>query len=62
MYSVGWLAGIGFTVAIFIAALAFGESPLLPSIKAGILIASVVSALGGWLLLRFVYPSKSHAK
>jgi Na+:H+ antiporter, NhaA family len=52
LYSVGWLGGIGFTVAIFIAGLAFGGSPLLPSIKAGILIASFVSAVGGWLLLR----------
>jgi Na+:H+ antiporter, NhaA family len=62
IYSVAWLGGIGFTVAIFIAGLAFDDDPLLPSIKAGILIASVASALGGWLLLRFVYPSKSRAK
>ncbi|HLA81498.1 MAG TPA: Na+/H+ antiporter NhaA, partial [Thermoleophilia bacterium] len=50
-YSVAWLGGIGFTVAIFIANLAFDGSPLLPSIKGGILIASAVSGLGGWLLL-----------
>ncbi len=55
MYSVAWLGGIGFTVAIFIADLAFSNDPLLPSIKAGILIASLVSGLGGWLLIRLVY-------
>ncbi|MCL5735706.1 MAG: Na+/H+ antiporter NhaA [Actinobacteria bacterium] len=54
LYSASWLGGIGFTVAIFIAHLAFSDSALLPSIKAGILIASLVSGLGSWLLLRLV--------
>ncbi|HEY4087941.1 MAG TPA: Na+/H+ antiporter NhaA [Bryobacteraceae bacterium] len=44
---VGLLAGIGFTMSIFIAALAFGESPLLDAAKMGILVASFVAgALG----------------
>ena len=55
MYSVAWLGGIGFTVAIFIADLAFKERELLPGVKAGILIASLVSGLGGWLLLRLAH-------
>jgi Na+:H+ antiporter, NhaA family len=54
IYSAGWLGGIGFTVAIFIADLAFAGSALLPSIKGGILIASLISGLGGWLLISLV--------
>ena len=46
----GLLAGIGFTMALFIANLAFSES-LIGSAKLGILLASVASALAGLALL-----------
>lgn len=46
----GMLAGIGFTMALFIANLAFGED-LMDSVKLGILLASVVSAITGISLL-----------
>jgi NhaA family Na+:H+ antiporter len=46
----GMLAGIGFTMALFIASLAFSES-LIGSAKLGVLLASVVSALAGLALL-----------
>jgi NhaA family Na+:H+ antiporter len=46
----GVLAGIGFTMALFIANLAFSES-LIGSAKLGILLASVVSAVAGLTLL-----------
>jgi NhaA family Na+:H+ antiporter len=46
----GILAGIGFTMALFIANLAF-ESTLLDSAKLGILVASVTAALAGIALL-----------
>ena len=46
----GMLAGIGFTMALFIAHLAFDES-LIGSAKIGILLASLVSALTGLALL-----------
>lgn len=49
---VSFLAGIGFTMSLFVATLAFGEgSPLLDSAKIGILGASAVAALLGWILL-----------
>ena len=49
---VSCLAGIGFTMSLFVASLAFGEgSPLLDSAKIGILGASAVAALLGWVLL-----------
>ena len=46
----GLLAGIGFTMALFIANLAFSES-LIGSAKVGILLASVTSAVAGLALL-----------
>jgi NhaA family Na+:H+ antiporter len=49
----GLLAGIGFTMALFIANLAFGKS-LIDSAKLGIFLASVVSAVAGLALLRSV--------
>ncbi len=44
------LGGIGFTMALFVAGLAL-EEPLLSSAKIGILVASVISAVFGMLLL-----------
>jgi NhaA family Na+:H+ antiporter len=49
---VGLLGGIGFTMALFIAMLAFGESPALDQAKIGVLSASVCAAVIGYLLLR----------
>jgi len=52
LYGVAWLAGIGFTMSLFIAGLAFGEgNELLSGAKLAILVASVASGLGGWLVL-----------
>ncbi|WP_308991847.1 Na+/H+ antiporter NhaA [Mariniflexile litorale] len=51
---VSFLAGIGFTMAIFIASLAFSESPkYIDSAKIGILIGSVIAALIGYIILRY---------
>ncbi len=52
--AVGMLAGIGFTMSLFIAGLAFPRGPLLMAAKEGILIASTVAGLAGWLLLRHI--------
>ncbi|HEX2963709.1 MAG TPA: Na+/H+ antiporter NhaA [Ignavibacteriales bacterium] len=53
MLGTGAVAGIGFTMSIFIANLAFGaESPFLSFAKIGILSASLLSGLAGWLILR----------
>jgi NhaA family Na+:H+ antiporter len=46
------LGGIGFTMSLFIATLAFADAALLDAAKLGILGASLVAGLGGWLLLR----------
>lgn len=51
IYGVSCLAGIGFTMSLFIASLAFEETPLLPIAKIGILSASLVAGFVGWLVL-----------
>jgi NhaA family Na+:H+ antiporter len=51
VYGVSLLCGIGFTMSLFIANLAFAEAVLLDGAKLGILTASVVSGIAGWLLL-----------
>jgi NhaA family Na+:H+ antiporter len=48
------LAGVGFTMSIFIANLAFADNSMfIDSAKVGILIGSVVSGLVGYMLLRW---------
>lgn len=51
IYGVGWLGGIGFTMSLFIASLAFGPGPAVDASKIGIYAASVVSGLGGLIIL-----------
>ena len=46
----GAVAGIGFTVALFITALAFSDPELVDAAKVGVLVASVFAALLGWAL------------
>lgn len=50
---VGFLAGIGFTMSIFIAALAFADEKLVSMAKSGIFFASILAGLIGYLILRF---------
>jgi NhaA family Na+:H+ antiporter len=52
IYGVGWLAGIGFTMSLFIAGLAFEDAEILSVAKLGILTASLVAGVGGWMILR----------
>ena len=64
VYGVSWLAGIGFTMALFIDELAFKTAGLtgdaaetmirhLAEAKVGIFLASFLSGVGGYLLLRY---------
>ncbi len=54
----GLLAGIGFTMALFIAGLALNE-PLLDTAKVGVLAGSLVSAIAGVIVLMMVKPLKA---
>ncbi len=56
----GFLAGIGFTMALFIAGLAL-TGPLLDTAKIGILTGSVLSAALGMALLRLTLPKPGHS-
>ncbi|NBC17707.1 MAG: Na+/H+ antiporter NhaA [Bacteroidetes bacterium] len=56
VYGVAWLTGIGFTMSLFIANLGFEEQVALDSAKIGILVASLISGLGGWVLLGRAQP------
>lgn len=57
---VSFLAGIGFTMSIFIASLAFINDPVyLDSAKIGILIGSLISAILGYFILR-IKPIVKH--
>ena len=54
IYAVAALCGIGFTMSLFIGALAFPGSPeLIEEAKIGVLMGSFASALTGYLILRF---------
>ena len=52
LYGAAWLGGIGFTMSLFIGTLAYSEGSLLDVAKLGILAASVISGVGGYILLR----------
>ncbi len=52
MLGAACLGGVGFTMSLFIAALAFGDGPLLEAAKIGVLAASLVSGTLGYFLLR----------
>ncbi len=52
IYGAGWLAGIGFTMSLFISDLAFENSALLDTAKLGILTASLIAGIAGWLIIR----------
>jgi Na+/H+ antiporter NhaA len=48
------VAGVGFTVSLFIAELAFDDRALVDQAKIGILLASVIAGAAGWAVLRAV--------
>lgn len=48
---VGMIGGIGFTMSLFLAALAFGNTPELETAKVGVLCASAISGISGALVL-----------
>ncbi len=55
---IGLLAGIGFTMSIFIALLSFGDTLYGAEAKFAILIASLLSGIGGFVYLKRVISNK----
>lgn len=60
LYGVSALCGIGFTMSLFISSLAFEEGNLAsaPGDRLGILVGSILSALVGYLVLRYALKKK----
>jgi NhaA family Na+:H+ antiporter len=57
VWGVSMLAGIGFTMSLFIGGLAFpGNELLIDEVKIGVLVGSIISAAVGFLLLRTARP------
>lgn len=52
VHGAAWLGGIGFTMSLFIAGLAFSDAAILDTAKIGILGASVVAGAVGYAVLR----------
>ncbi len=54
LYGASLLGGIGFTMSIFVAGLAFPDGPLLAAAKLGILAASAISGVVGFVALKLL--------
>ncbi|WP_343525563.1 Na+/H+ antiporter NhaA [Sphingomonas sp.] len=59
---VGALAGIGFTISLFIAGLAFGDSEMREAASLGILVASVLAAAAGYAVLHLCAEPRHQAE
>lgn len=57
LVSASFLTGIGFTMSLFIASSAFSDAGLLAQAKIGILIASAVAGMTGYLISLLVTPT-----
>lgn len=61
IYGVSCLAGIGFTMSLFITTLAFSSPQLIHEAKIGILCASILAAILGLTILHLAFPSNDDA-
>ncbi len=62
-YGVALLCGIGFTMSLFIGALAFPDQPeLSDATKIGVLMGSALSALAGYIVLSLAPREKPHTR
>ena len=61
IFGVSWLCGIGFTMSLFIAGLAFGDSWIMTNAKLGIFCASLLAGGIGYAVLRQQFTPKTRA-
>lgn len=52
IYGIALICGVGFTMSLFIGALAFGDGQYINLVKLGVFSGSIISALAGFLILR----------
>ncbi len=53
IYGLALLTGIGFTVSLFIGSLAFSDADYVAQVRLSVLLASAISAIFGYLVLRY---------
>lgn len=58
LYGVSLLCGVGFTMSLFIGGLAFDAVDMQASVRLGVLVGSILSAIFAYCLLRYVPSSK----
>lgn len=56
LIGVGFLAGVGFTMSLFITTLAFSNPQFVTDAKVGIFAASIISGIAGYLILKTAAP------
>jgi NhaA family Na+:H+ antiporter len=59
MWGVSCLAGIGFTMSIFVDELAFKDQAIIDEAKVGVLAASLLAGILGYLVLKMVLPKQT---
>jgi NhaA family Na+:H+ antiporter len=59
MWGVSCLAGIGFTMSIFVDELAFKDQAIIDEAKVGVLAASLTAGILGYLILKMVLPKQT---
>lgn len=57
LIALGMLGGVGFTMALFIANLAFTDPELINQAKTGIILGSTIAGVGGYFILRSILPN-----
>lgn len=62
VYGIACLAGIGFTMSLFIGGLSFGDPVLMNAVRLGVLGGSVISALLGFVVLMIAPRATDDAK
>lgn len=62
LYAVSLLCGIGFTMSLFIGGLAFHDIEMQASVRLGVLVGSIASALLAYMVLRYASPVTEEKK
>lgn len=63
IYGASLLAGIGFTMSLFIGSLAFSDAEMMNAVRVGVLVGSILSGVAGFLVLRLTpRPAEADAE
>ncbi len=61
LYGVALLAGIGFTMSLFVGTLAFSDPEHAKAVRLGVLMGSFFSAVLGYMMLRWLWARDQRA-